>query len=219
MAADVPPKKITPELLLHGYASGVFPMSDSVDDPEIYWVDPQQRGVFPLDRFHVSRSLARRIKKAPFKVTVNQCFSAVVRACANRTETWINAEIFDLYSQLHTMGFAHSIEVMDDQELVGGVYGVVLNGAFFGESMFSTRTDASKIALAYLVARLKFGGFYLFDTQFLTDHLASLGAVEISRAEYRKDLEKALLTEDVDFFRLAADTQPSEILHLSSHTS
>jgi leucyl/phenylalanyl-tRNA--protein transferase len=217
MAAD-PPTEITPELLLHGYASGVFPMSDSVDDPEIYWVDPRQRGVFPLNKFHVSHSLARRIKRAPFKVTVNQSFNAVVRACANRAETWINAEIFDLYTQLHTMGFAHSIEVMDDKELVGGVYGVVLNGAFFGESMFSTRTDASKIALTYLVARLKFGGFCLFDTQFLTDHLASLGAVEISRADYRIELEKALQT-DADFFKLAGDTQPSGILHLSNHTS
>lgn len=217
MAAD-PPQEITPELLLHGYASGVFPMSDSVDDPEIYWVDPQRRGVFLLDRFHVSRSLARRIKKAPYTVTVNQCFSAVVRACANRAETWINAEIFDLYTQLHNMGYAHSIEVMDGEELVGGVYGVVLNGAFFGESMFSTRTDASKIALTYLVARLKFGGFSLFDTQFLTNHLESLGAVEISRAEYRRDLEKALLT-DADFFKLADDAQPSGILHLSNHTS
>jgi leucyl/phenylalanyl-tRNA--protein transferase len=217
MTAD-PPHEITPELLLHGYASGVFPMSDSVDDPRIYWVDPQQRGIFPLDRFHVSRSLTRHIKKAPFKVTVNQCFSAVVRACANRPETWINAEIFDLYTQLHTMGFAHSIEVMEGKELVGGVYGVVLNGAFFGESMFSTRTDASKIALTYLVARLKFGGFCLFDTQFLTDHLASMGAVEIPRADYRAELEKALQT-DADFFKLADRTQPSGILHLSNHTS
>ena len=217
MAAD-PPQKITPELLLHGYASGVFPMSDSVDDPEIYWVDPQQRGIFPLDKFHVSHSLARRIKLAPYKVTVNLHFSAVVKACANRAETWINAEIFNLYTLLHTMGFAHSIEVMDGEELVGGVYGVVLNGAFFGESMFSTRTDASKIALTYLVARLKFGGFCLFDTQFLTDHLASLGAVEISRADYRIELGKALLI-DADFFKLAGNTQPSGILHLSNHTS
>lgn len=217
MAAD-PPQEITPELLLHGYASGVFPMSDSADDTGIYWVDPRQRGIFALDKFHVSRSLARRIKKAQFDVTVNQCFSAVVSACANRAETWINAEIFDLYTQLHSMGFAHSIEVMDGTELVGGVYGVTLNGAFFGESMFSTRTDASKIALTYLVARLKRGGFCLFDTQFLTDHLASLGATEISRAKYRTKLEKALLTE-ADFFKLANDTQPSGILHLSNHTS
>lgn len=217
MTAD-PSKKITPELLLHGYASGVFPMADGVDDPEVYWVDPKKRGIIPVDRFHVSRSLVRRIKRAQYNVTVDQCFAAVVAACADRAETWINAEIFDLYSQLHALGFAHSIEVMDGDTLVGGVYGVALNGAFFGESMFSIRTDTSKIALTYLVARLKFGGFSLFDTQFQTAHLESLGAVEVSRTDYHHQLEQALLLK-ADFFKLPTDTQPSGILHLSNHTS
>ncbi len=217
MTAALPPQ-ITPELLLHAYASGVFPMSDSADDPEIYWVDPQQRGVFPLDKFHVSHRLARRIKQARYTITVNQCFGAVVNACADRTTTWINAEISGLYNELHNLGFAHSIEVMDADQLVGGVYGVTLNGAFFGESMFSKRKDTSKIALTYLMARLNFGNFHLFDTQFLTAHLQSLGAVEVPRAHYRDKLEQALLIE-ADFLKLPDITQPSEILHLSSHTS
>lgn len=214
----VDPEKITPELLLHGYASGVFPMSDSATDPEVYWVDPQLRGVFPLDQFHVSRRLARRINKAQYTVTINQCFDAVVTACANRVETWINAEIFDLYHQLHILGYAHSVEVMDDATLVGGIYGVAINGAFFGESMFSTRTDTSKIALTYLVARLNFGGFCLFDTQFQTAHLQSLGALEIPRDEYHEKLTKALKTP-ADFLKLPGDIQPSDVLHLSNHTS
>ncbi|MFK5997641.1 MAG: leucyl/phenylalanyl-tRNA--protein transferase [Rhodobacterales bacterium] len=211
-------QEITPELLLHGYASGVFPMADAVDDPEIYWVDPHFRGVFPLDGFHVSRSLARRIKRAPYKVTVDQRFKEVVSACADRPKTWINREIFDLYIQLHHMGYAHSIEVMEDNTLVGGVYGIALRGAFFGESMFSRRTDTSKIALTYLVARLKFGGYRLFDTQFLTDHLKSLGACEIPREEYRQNLGIAL-GNDADFLKLPTGGQPLEILHLSNQTS
>ncbi len=210
--------KITPELLLHGYVSGVFPMSDSVDDPDIYWVDPKMRGIFPLDNFHVSRRLARRIRQKQYTVSVNQCFSVVVTACANRAETWINTEIFDLYGQLHNLGHAHSIEVMDGNTLVGGVYGVSLNGAFFGESMFSLRTDTSKIALTYLVARLKYGGFTLFDTQFQTEHLKSLGAMEIPRDTYHIQLADALDTK-ADFFKLDVNTQPSDILHLSNQTS
>jgi leucyl/phenylalanyl-tRNA--protein transferase len=211
-------REITPELLLQAYASGVFPMADAVDDPEIYWVDPHLRGVFPLDRFHVSRSLARRIKRAQYTVTVDQCFTDVVSACADRPKTWINPEIFDLYGQLHRLGYAHSIEVMENNTLVGGVYGVALRGAFFGESMFSRRTDTSKIALAYLVARLKFGGYSLFDTQFLTDHLKSLGACEISRQDYHQNLSTAL-ADDADFFKLSTKTQPAEVLQLSNHTS
>lgn len=217
MTADLNPE-LTPELLLHGYATGIFPMSEGADDPEIFWVDPQLRGVFPLDKFHVSRSLARRIRRQEYNVSVNQCFSDVVRACADRSETWINKELFTLYQQLHSYRHAHSIEVMDGDTLVGGVYGVSLNGAFFGESMFSRRTDASKIALTYLVARLKFGGFTLFDTQFQTEHLKSLGAEEISRAEYRARLTAALNIE-ADFLKLPVDTQPSDVLHLSNHTS
>ncbi len=209
---------ITPELLLQGYASGVFPMSESMDDPDIFWVDPQMRGIFPLDDFHVSRSLTRKIKRAGYQVTIDQRFEEVVRACADRDETWINAEIFDLYTQLHHLGFAHSVEVMDGDALVGGLYGVTLASAFFGESMFSHRTDASKIALTYLVARLNYGGFTLLDTQFQTDHLESLGAREITRDDYRDLLAKALEVS-ADFYKLPLDVQPSEVLHLSSHTS
>ncbi len=210
--------KITPELLLQGYASGVFPMSEGIDDPDIFWVDPQMRGIFPLDNFHVSRSLTRTIKRAPYQVTVDQHFQDVVHACADRDETWINTEIFDLYTQLHNLGFAHSIEVMDGNALIGGLYGVTLASAFFGESMFSRRTDTSKIALTYLVARLNYGGFTLLDTQFQTDHLRSLGAQEITRDDYRDRLANALEIS-ADFYKLPTDTQPSEVLHFSSQTS
>lgn len=171
---------------------GVFPMAAARDDPEIHWIDPDRRGVLPLDRFHISRSLARRIRRGGYQADFNSDFPAVLRACANRPETWINAEIHDLYIALHRLGHAHSQEILIDGQLVGGVYGVVLGRAFFGESMFSTATDASKLALAHLVARLRAGGFSLFDTQFITPHLASLGAVEISRADYHRRLMRAL---------------------------
>lgn len=217
MTANLAPE-ITPELLLQGYASGIFPMADSADDPQIYWVDPKLRGVFPLDKFHVSRSLARRIRRKQYTVTVNKCFSDVVAACAYRPETWINNDLLALYQKLHSNQYAHSIEVMENDELVGGVFGIAMNGAFFGESMFSRRTDASKIALTYLMARLNYGGFTLFDTQFLTEHLESLGAVEISRNDYRARLTQAMDVR-ANFFKLQMDVQPSEILHLSSHTS
>ena len=183
--------ELTPELLLHGYSIGIFPMAEHRDDPEIFWVDPQRRGVFPLDGFHISRSLARDMRRSRYDVAVNRDFAGVVEACADRADTWINAEIFSLYSALHRKGHAHSLEIYDDQTLVGGVYGVTLGGAFFGESMFSRRTNTSKMALAALVDRLRSAGFALFDTQFLTDHLASLGAVEISRAAYQSQLERA----------------------------
>jgi leucyl/phenylalanyl-tRNA---protein transferase len=173
---------ITPDILLRGYAMGVFPMAEGREDATIHWVDPRRRGVFPLDGFHVSRSLARRILRDDYSVTVDQDFAGVLAGCADRPETWINAEIHTLYMALHRTGFAHSLEVWQDGALIGGVYGVVLGAAFFGESMFSRRTDASKLALAWLIHRLRAGGFRLFDTQFLTAHLASLGAVEISRA-------------------------------------
>ncbi len=183
---------ITPELLLRGYARGIFPMSEGGFADEVFWVDPQFRGIMPLDRFHISRSLARAIRRADHGVRINVDFAGTVRNCADRAETWINPEIAELYGALHRAGYAHSLEVTVDDQLVGGVYGVALGGAFFGESMFSRRTDASKIALAYLVDRLRAGGFVLFDVQFLTDHLASLGAVEISRAEYHARLQAAL---------------------------
>lgn len=183
---------LAPEMLLQAYASGIFPMAESRDDPDLFWVDPRRRGVLPLDRFHVSRSLARRIRRGDYEVTLNEDFANVVDACADRPETWINDEIRDLYLTLHQRGHGHSLEIWHDEGLVGGVYGVTLGGAFFGESMFSRVTDASKLALAHLVAHLRRCGFVLFDTQFLTAHLASLGAVEISRAAYRAKLADAL---------------------------
>ncbi|MDA7965482.1 leucyl/phenylalanyl-tRNA--protein transferase [Ruegeria sp.] len=183
---------LSPELLLHGYSIGIFPMAEHRDDPELFWVDPKFRGVFPLDGFHISRSLARRIRSCGYTITINRDFDGVVDGCADRADTWINPELRRLYRHLHGTGHAHSLEVWDGTALIGGVYGVVLGAAFFGESMFSRRTDASKIALAYLVDRLCQTGFALFDTQFLTAHLASLGAIEISRAAYQVELRQAL---------------------------
>ncbi|WP_245222579.1 leucyl/phenylalanyl-tRNA--protein transferase [Ruegeria sp. HKCCSP351] len=198
---------LTPELLLHGYSIGIFPMAEHRDDPELFWVDPKFRGIFPLDGFHISRSLARRIRNCGFEISINRDFSGVVDGCADRSDTWINAELHALYRQLHQSGHAHSLEVWDGAALVGGVYGVTLGAAFFGESMFSRRTDASKIALAYLVDRLRQTGFHLFDTQFLTAHLASLGAIEIPRGAYKKELEEAL-NQSADF--AAPITQSAE---------
>lgn len=182
---------LTPEILLHGYSIGIFPMAEHQDDPEIFWVDPKTRGILPLDGFHISHSLAKRMRKTKLRVSVDQDFLGVVDGCANRIDTWINAEIRSLYLALYERANAHSIEVWDDTELVGGVYGVTLGAAFFGESMFSRRTDASKIALACLTQMLARGGFELFDTQFITDHLASLGGIEISRAKYQDLLDIA----------------------------
>ena len=183
---------LTPDLLLRAYASGIFPMAETRDSGEIFWVDPRRRGVLPLDGFHISRSLRRRIRQEPFRLTVDADFAGVVVGCADRPETWINDTIHELYLTLNLAGFAHSLEVWEGSTLVGGIYGVTLSGAFFGESMFSRRPDASKIALAYLVDRLRLGGFFLFDTQFVTPHLARMGAVEISRAAYHSRLAAAL---------------------------
>ena len=210
---------ITPELLLNAYASGVFPMSEGRDDPELFWVDPKRRGIFPLEQFRISRSLARRMRRQEFRLTLNVDFTGVVKGCANRDETWINHEIFDLYHQLHEMGFGHSIEVWDrDGDLVGGVYGVTLGRAFFGESMFSYRTDASKIDLAYLCDHLRRTEFALFDTQFLTPHLASLGAIEIPRARYRGILADAL-SGVADIHSVPLEAAPEAVLQRSTHTS
>lgn len=182
---------LTPELLLHGYAIGIFPMAEHRDDPEIFWVDPRRRGVFPLNGFHISRSLARAMRRTDFRITINTAFAQTVQGCADREDTWINEEIFTLYGLLHQRGAAHSLEVWQGDDLVGGVYGVTLGAAFFGESMFSRRDNASKIALACLIDRLNRAGFTLFDTQFITPHLASLGAIEITRGAYHKQLEAA----------------------------
>ena len=209
---------LTADMLLRAYALGVFPMAESREDPEVFWVDPRWRGIFPLDAFHISRSLARHIRRGGFEVSVNRDFDGTLRGCADRPETWINDTIFRLYTALHARGFAHSLEVWEDGELVGGVYGVTLGAAFFGESMFSRRTNASKIALAYLVDRLRLGGFQLFDTQFITAHLRSLGAVEIPRAEYRRRLAEAL-ARPADFIRPALPADPQELLQRSTQMS
>ena len=208
---------LTPELLLHGYSIGIFPMAEHRDDPEIFWVDPRRRGVFPLDGFHISRSLARAMRRTRFTITTNTAFNDVVTGCADRADTWINAQIFSLYAQLHALGHAHALEVWEDDMLVGGVYGVTLGRAFFGESMFSRRDNASKIALACLVDRLNRGGFTLFDTQFLTPHLASLGAQEITRAAYHARLEMALM-KTADFTAPAA-ASPQEVVQRMTQMS
>jgi leucyl/phenylalanyl-tRNA--protein transferase len=191
--------------LLACYARGVFPMADAREDARVFLIDPERRGVLPLDGFHVPRRLARTIRAEPFEVRVDTAFHDVVLACAapgpGRAETWINHPIEDLYLRLHEMGFAHSVECWRDGVLAGGLYGVALKGAFFGESMFSHARDASKVALAHLVARLIGGGFRLLDTQFLTEHLAQFGAVEIGRREYHRRLAAALAVE--------ADFQPA----------
>lgn len=212
------PRRVTPDLLLQAYASGIFPMAEGRTATELYWLAPERRGVFLPGGFHISQSLRRTLLRTPFRITIDTDFAGVVAGCADRPETWINAEIFDLYTRLHDRGFAHSLEVRDGAALVGGVYGVALGGAFFGESMFSRRTDASKIALAYLTDRLWRGGFRLFDTQFLTPHLASLGAIEISRAEYHLRLEAALAHEAA-FPGRAPIASPQELLQRSSQTS
>ena len=185
-------EELTPDVLLRAYAMGIFPMSDGREDAEIHWIDPRHRGVFPLDGFHISHSLAKRIRSGRFRITTDTAFKDVVEACAARDETWISHRIQKLYLQLHDLGHAHSVEVWDEDRLVGGVYGVTLGAAFFGESMFSRVTDASKLALAHAVHRLRAGGFRLFDTQFLTPHLASLGGQEITRTEYHRLLAAAL---------------------------
>jgi leucyl/phenylalanyl-tRNA---protein transferase len=183
---------IDPDLLLRAYAIGVFPMSDGRSAADVYWVEPRRRAILPLDDFHLSRSLRKTLRSGRFAVTRDRAFGEVIRGCSERPETWINASIEESYRDLHARGHAHSVEVWDEGELVGGLYGVRLAGAFFGESMFSTATDASKVALAWLVARMKAGGFGLLDCQFMTDHLRSLGAVEISQQRYLEMLEAVL---------------------------
>src|SRR6478752_7210556 len=184
--------RLDPRLLLQGYASGIFPMADSRNADELFWVEPRNRAIIPLDRFHLSGSLGRTLRKGKFEVTCDRDFAAVITACADREETWINAELERAMLALHGSGHAHSIEVWRDDALVGGLYGVKLGRAFFGESMFSRATDASKVALAWLVARLRVGNFTLLDCQFMTDHLASLGAINVSRETYVALLSAAL---------------------------
>jgi leucyl/phenylalanyl-tRNA---protein transferase len=196
--------EITPQMLLRAYALGIFPMAESAEDEEIFWVEPRERAIFPLDAFHVSRSLAKIIRQDRFEVVADGDFDAVLELCAapapSREKTWINAQIRKLYRALFDLGVAHTIECRRDGELVGGLYGVALGAAFFGESMFHRERDASKVALAHLVARLRAGGFRLLDTQFMTEHLASLGAKEVSRAVYRKLLVSAIEAPGGDYW-------------------
>ena len=194
---------ITPDILLRAYSIGLFPMADSADDPELFWVEPELRGIIPLDEFHVSKSLAKAMAKKPFDIRFDTAFSLVVEKCAepapDRPSTWINGEIRQLYNALHDMGHAHSVEAWEGDALVGGLYGVSLGCAFFGESMFSRRTNASKICLVHLVERLKAQGFTLLDTQFTTDHLKTFGAIDISKEDYRVLLEEAMIRPDAMF--------------------
>lgn len=191
--------RITPELLLRAYAEGVFPMAERRDSHELYWVSPERRGIIPLDTFHIPRRLARTVRSDRFTVTSDFCFVEVMRACAepapDRKQTWINNEILHLYTALHASGHAHSIECWRDGQLAGGLYGVSLGAAFFGESMFSHERDASKVALVHLAAKLIDGGYELLDAQFITSHLAQFGTIEISRAEYLARLDSALARE------------------------
>jgi len=214
---------LDPDLLLRAYSVGVFPMASTRDAADVFWVEPKKRGILPLDRFHLSRSLAKTIRSDRFTVTVDQAFGEIVARCAEATarrpDTWINPDIETAYAELHRRGYAHSVEAWQDGELAGGLYGVRLGAAFFGESMFSRVRDASKVALAHLVARLKVGGFRLLDCQFLTEHLASLGTIEVGREAYVALLDSALglgsasagaaAAGPADFFALdrgAADT-------------
>ena len=188
--------ELSPELILKAYACGVFPMAERKDDPSVFWVDPDWRGVIPLDEFHLPRRLGRTVRSGKFQISVDQVFDQVIRKCAEHTslraESWINDDIVEVYAELHRLGNAHSVECWIGGQLVGGLYGVSLGAAFFGESMFSRKTDASKVALVHLVERLRAGGYALLDTQFVTEHLSGFGAVELPRAIYLEQLRAAL---------------------------
>jgi leucyl/phenylalanyl-tRNA--protein transferase len=199
---------ITPEVLLKAYACGIFPMAESEDDPSLYWVDPERRGIMPLDRFHVSKRLARTVRSDRFEVYADRDFDAVIDACAapapGRRKTWINERIRRLYRELFRCGNCHTVEAWRNGKLVGGLYGIALGGAFFGESMFHFERDASKVALVHLIGRLRLGGFKLLDAQFITDHLARFGAIEVDRDDYHLLLAEALQGEG-DFYCLPPD--------------
>lgn len=209
---------LTARDLLACYARGVFPMAETREDADIFLVDPEWRGVLPLDAFHCPSRLARTVRADPFDIRIDTGFADVVRACADRDETWINTPIEDLYGELHAMGFAHSVECWRGDRLVGGLYGVALKGAFFGESMFSRERDASKVALVHLVARLMAGGYVLLDTQFITDHLARFGAKEIERVQYQRQLARALAV-DADFQRAGVALAGAAALQVISQAS
>src|SRR5581483_1010214 len=209
--------EITPQVLLKAYTCGIFPMAESADDPALYWIEPQQRGILLLDQVHVPKRLARTIRQGVFDVRIDSDFEGVIDGCAasraGRRTTWINRKIRALYRDLFRAGYCHTVETWVGGGLVGGLYGVALNGAFFGESMFSTERDASKVALVHLCARLIHGGFSLLDTQFVTDHLRQFGTIEIDRSEFHALLEKALAHE-ADFDALSPQASPQEVLDI-----
>jgi len=208
--------EITPEVLLKAYACGIFPMAENADDPALYWIEPEKRGIIPLDTFHVPSRLARTVRTTPFTVVCDRDFPAVIAGCSapgpKRARTWINARIRQLYGALFEIGHCHTVEVYDGTALVGGLYGVSLGRAFFGESMFHLARDASKIALVHLVARLRAGGYRLLDTQYLTDHLKMFGTTEISRARYQRELAKAM-RDEADPAAFAVTLSGAQALH------
>jgi leucyl/phenylalanyl-tRNA--protein transferase len=214
--------EITPEIVLKAYAAGLFPMGESRDDPNLFWYDPDRRGILPLDGFHLPKRLRRTVRSGLYDVRIDTAFDEVMEACASpapgRWSTWINESILDLYGTLHRRGFAHSVEAWQDGELAGGLYGIALGGAFFGESMFSRRRDASKVALVYLVGRLRLAGFSLLDTQFVTEHLRQFGAIEIGRQRYHEMLEAAL-DYSADFSLGGRDPSVDELLQSITQTS
>ncbi len=209
---------ITPQILLRAYAAGIFPMAEDADDNSLYWVEPQERGILPLSSFHVPRSLAKKVRRQDFDIRIDTQFEQVIRLCSQQTSerpsTWINDRIIALYKQLFKMGCGHSVECWANGELVGGLYGIRIGAVFFGESMFSRRSDASKVALVHLVARLKAGGFALLDAQFQNDHLTQFGLAIVSRDEYRLMLEPALGV-DAEFDAFGSDNNPEEVLQLA----
>lgn len=212
---------ITPQILLRAYAAGIFPMAESAEDNALYWVEPEERGIIPLNGLHISHSLRKTVRRKPFTVRIDTDFVGVIGACAAKTSdrktTWINARIRSLYTQLHRNGFCHSVECWQDDQLVGGLYGVRIGAVFFGESMFSRVADASKVALVHLVARLNAGGFKLLDAQFMNPHLERMGAVAVPKADYQTMLEH-LLDLDADFHAFDGDSNPDRVLALASGT-
>mgnify|MGYP001375946056 FL=1 len=216
---DEPAMEITPQVLLKAYSCGIFPMAESANDPALYWIEPQHRGILPLENAHFPRRLLRTVRTTPLVVKVDTDYEGIIDGCAaprpGRTSTWINKRIRSLYRELFQMGVCHTVEVWADNRLVGGLYGVALKSAFFGESMFSYERDASKIALVHLVARLIHGGFRLLDTQFVTEHLKQFGTIEVDRDAFQTRLDNALQVS-ADFFRLPADADPREVVRIVS---
>ena len=214
--------EITPQVLLKAYACGIFPMAESADDPALYWIEPQQRGILLLDRVHTPKRLARTIRQGVYDIRIDSDFEGVIDGCAasrsGRRTTWINRKIRGLYRDLFEAGYCHTVEAWAGGRLVGGLYGVALNGAYFGESMFSTGRDASKVALVYLCARLIHGGFSLLDTQFVTEHLRQFGTIELDRATFQAELEKAL-EKNADFYALPIDASGAEVTAIISAAS